>query len=244
MQTYNRKIVFGMGNQLSPLSKKMLILYTCVYVVELFSEHWLHIPIVSFLWFDPFGHFGAWQIFSHPFIHDPKSPIAFLIDLLVLYFFLNPVERAIGSKRFLILFYISAIGGVIVGFLLSWLAGFTMPFMGMTPSLLSIIVVFGLLNPEATVLFMFVLPIKAKYISYGTVVVTLLTYIAKANTSGGYHLGGMLFGYLYLNYLKWGSLTGWIMMRYSEWSIRRKRTRFRVIDGEKNKNGNDRPTIH
>jgi hypothetical protein len=46
----------------------------------------------------------------------------------------------------------------------------------MMPSLLSLIVIFGLLSPEATILLMFILPIKAKYLSYGTKISELWDY--------------------------------------------------------------------
>jgi len=44
---------------------------------------------------------------------------------------------------------------------------------------------------------MFVLPVKAKYISCGTVAITLLTFLAKASPSAALLLGGKLFGYIY-----------------------------------------------
>jgi membrane associated rhomboid family serine protease len=122
--------------------------------------------------------FHVWQIFTHLFIHNPRAPISFLINCLVFYFFAAPVENAFGFKRFLILFYISALGGALCGLAFSSVPGFNAPFLGMLPSVLSMIVIFGLLNPESTILLMFVLPIKAKYISYGTALITFLTFLA------------------------------------------------------------------
>ena len=52
------------------------------------------------------------------------------------------------------------------------------------PSLLTLIVVFGLLRPEATILLMFVLPIKAKYISYGTLIVTVVAAAIAVSDPG------------------------------------------------------------
>jgi membrane associated rhomboid family serine protease len=83
----------------------------------------------------------------------------------VFYFFAAPVETALGTWRFFKLFYLSALGGAASGLILSNVSGFQMPFMGMLPSLLSLIVLFGLLYPNATILLMFILPIKAKYIN-------------------------------------------------------------------------------
>jgi membrane associated rhomboid family serine protease len=246
MRLDNVRMSYGFGSRLTPLGKRLLIFYGTVYVIELLLEHWIRIPVVSILQLYPLKHwnFHGWQLLTHPFIHNPQSPISFLINCVIFYFFAAPVEKAFGSRRFLILFYLSALGGAICGLGFSSVAGFNAPFLGMMPSLLSLIVIFGLLNPEATILLMFILPIKAKYLSYGTAIVTLLTFLAKANAHGAYHLGGILFGYLYLkgfgNFLDPKS----IHLRYLQWQLKKKRSRFQAIDGYKDKEDEDTPTYH
>ncbi|HHC25004.1 MAG TPA: hypothetical protein ENK58_06270, partial [Desulfobacterales bacterium] len=81
------RISHGFGSGLSPLGKKLLIIYGTIYVLELLSEHWFGIPLVSMLMLWPLSlpDFHFWQIFTHPFIHDPLSPVAFLINCLVFY---------------------------------------------------------------------------------------------------------------------------------------------------------------
>lgn len=246
METERTRISTGFGSHLTPLGKKLLLIYGIIYVFELLFEHWFKITIASSLQLYAFNHsnFHLWQIITHPFIHNPQSPISFLISCIIFYFFAGPVENALGSKKFLILFYISAFGGALCGLLFSAVALFNAPFLGMMPSLLSLIVVFGLLSPEATILLMFILPIKAKYLSYGTVLIALLTFLAKANPHGAYHLGGILFGYIYFRGM--GRLLDFrsIHLKYLQWQLRRKRSRFRVIDGHKQSDDEDKPTYH
>jgi hypothetical protein len=114
----------------------------------------------------------------------------------------------------------------------------------MMPSLLSMVVIFGLLSPEATILLMFILPIKAKYLSYGTVIITFLTFLAKVNPHGAYHLGGILFGYLY--YRGYGKSLDFnsIRLMYLERQLKKRRSRFTVIDGGKAEEEEDTPTYH
>ena len=235
----------GFGTRLTRLGKRLLILYAAVYVVELLLEHWFHIPFAAYLQLYPPGSeaFRPWQIVTHPFVHDPQAPIGFLINCLMLYFFAAPVEFAFGSGRFLRLFYIAALGGALAGMALSGVAGFNRPFMGMLPSLLALIVVFGLLNPDATILLMFILPVKARFISYATAGVTLLTFLAKANPAGAYHLGGILCGFIFLKAP--GTLLDPRMMhlKYLQWRLKRHKSRFTVIDGSKGKD-DDKPTYH
>lgn len=220
-------------------------MYASVYVVELICEHWLAIPLYARLALSPLnsGQFEFWQIVTHPLIHDPAAPIGFLINCLVFYFFAGTIEGALGTRTFLKLYSFAAIGGAAAGLLFSGLASFHIPYAGMMPSLLALIVTFGLLQPEATILLMFILPIKAKYISYATVVVTALTFLAKANVHGAYHMGGILFGYLYFRKPVQMLNVNWWRWKYFEYIQKKRRSRFTVIRGEKNDH-NKKPTIH
>lgn len=235
---------FGFGSSLTPLGKRLIIIYTAIYVVELLLEHWVKVPVTSYLQLYPIGSplFRIWQLITHPFIHDPRSPLGFMINGIMLYFFAAPVENALGSKRFLILFYFAAVGSAVFGLALSGIAEFSLPFMGMLSSLLALLVVFGLLNPEATIMLMFIIPVKAKYLSYGTVLITFLTFLAMANPFGAYHLGGIFFGYIYFRGPKRVFDPNLIYLRYLQWQLRRKKAGFRVIDGKKG--DDDKPTYH
>ena len=245
MNPQQYKLSYGFSSGITRWGKNLLVLYCTIYVVELLCEHWLEIPLVGHLKLFPFADpgFRFWQILSHPFIHDPNSPVAFLLNCLVFYFFAASVENALSTRRFLVLFFVSAAGGALCGLLFSTVSGFSAPFMGMMPSLLSLVVVFGLMNPEATILLMFILPIKAKYLSYGTILITFLTFLAKANPYGAYHLGGILFGLIYFKGPRNVFDPNLIYLKYLQWQFKRKKDRFKVIDGDRKKD-NDKPTFH
>ncbi len=235
---------YRFGSGFTSLGKQLLIVYGVIYVLELLFEHWIEVPVVSYLQLYPLQdpNFQIFQFVTHPFVHNPNAPFGFLINCLVFYFFSGPIEQAFGTKRFLILFYISALGSAILGFAFSSVSGFNAPFLGMLPSLLSLVVIFGFLSPEATILLMFILPIKAKYLSYGTILITVLTLLSKVNPHGAYHLGGIFFGYLYFKGPKGLPTPNSVYLKYLEWQLKRKRSRFRVING--NKDDDDTPTIH
>ena len=237
----------GFSNPLTQTGKIMLIIYAAVYVVELLGQHWFGLPLYQMLALSPFGsgNFYLWQLISHPVIHDPSAPIGFLIDCVVFYFFAGTIESALGTRRFLYLYGIAAFGGAAAGLLFSSLTSTMIPYAGMMPSLLALIVVFGLLQPESTVLLMFVLPIKAKYISYGTVIVTGLTFLARTNVYGAYHLGGIGLAWLYFRAPSQWLDPNWWRWKYFEYSQKRHRSKFTVIDGKRKDGGDDdRPTIH
>lgn len=234
----------GFNNPLTQTGKIMLIVYAAVYVVELLGQHWLGLPFYQMLALSPLGSGGvyAWQLVTHSLIHDPSAPIGFLIDCVVFFFFAGTVESALGTRRFLYLYIIAAFGGAAAGLLFSGLTSAMIPYAGMMPSLLGLIVVFGLLQPESTILLMFVLPVKAKYISYGTVIVTALTFLARTNVYGAYHLGGIGLAWLYFRSPAYLLDPNWWRWQYFNYSQKKHRSKFTVIDGKKK--DDDQPTIH
>lgn len=243
-QGFRRPI--GFGTTLTSTGKIMLIVYAAVYILELIGENWLGLPLYGLLALSPLhsGQFHYWQLITHPVIHSPGAPIGFLIDCLVFYFFAGTVETALGTRRFMRLYILAAVGAAVAGLIFGALTPLGLPFAGMMPSLLALIVVFGLLNPEATVLLMFVLPIKAKYISYGTVIVTALTFLARTNVHGAYHLGGIGLAWLYFRSPTQWLDANWWRWKYFEYTRKKRRSRFTVIDGEGDNDKDNKPTIH
>ena len=235
----------GFNTSLTTVGKTMLIVYATVYVLELIGEQWLGMPVYQLLALSPLksGYFHFWQLITHPVIHNPGAPIGFLIDCVVFYFFAGTIESALGTHGFLRLYIVAAIGGAAAGLIFGGLTSFSVPCAGMMPSLLALIVVFGLLQPESTILLMFVLPIKAKYISYGTVIVTALTFLAQTNVHGAYHLGGIGLAWLYFRSPSQWLDANWWRWKYFEHSQKKRRSKFTVIDG-KTKADDDQPTIH
>ena len=238
-------MMYQIGPGLSPIGKRLLVFYAIVYIAELLLEHWLHIPVARYLCLAPWEGQGfyPWQLVSSLFVHDPRAPILFLINCVMFYFFTGPVEYALGSRRFLGVFFAAGLGGNLCGLAFSAVSGFNAPFCGMLPSLLALLVVFGFLNPRAMVLLMFVLPIQAKYISYLTLLITALTFLAKANPYGAYHLGGIMFGYaVFRGPVRFHEIQ-LLRLKWAQWRLMRKKARFTVIKGGKNKK-DDKPTYH
>lgn len=239
------RTTIGSGSSLTRVGKTMLIIYASVYIIELIGQHWLGLPLYQWLALSPVksGQFHLWQLITHPFIHNPGAPIGFLIDCVVFYFFAGAIESALGTRNFLRLYAIAAMGGAAAGLIFSGLTSFSVPSAGMMPSLLALIVVFGLLQPEATILLMFILPIKAKYISYGTIIVTALTFLAQTNVHGAYHLGGIGLGWLYFRGPSQLLDPNWWRWKHFEHTQKKRRSNFTVIDGQNN-DDNEKPTIH
>ena len=60
---------------------------------------------------------------------------------------------------------------------------------------------------------------------------------------GQFHLGGILLGYIYFKGPRTIFDPNLIYTKYLEWQLKRKRSRFKVLDGNKKKD-DDKPTYH
>jgi hypothetical protein len=88
----------GFGNSLTPVGRIMLITYASIYLAELIGQHWLNLPLYEWLALSPVksDYFHFWQLITHPMVHNPGSPIGFLINCLVLWvlYWMQQSQRA------------------------------------------------------------------------------------------------------------------------------------------------------
>jgi membrane associated rhomboid family serine protease len=105
--------------------------------------------------------------------------------------------------------------------------------LGASGGIYGLLLAFGVLFPDTTVLMSFLFPIKAKYLVMIYGAVALLSALGSGNSgvSNVAHLGGMLFGYLYLRvplprvkYLRLPDASGW----YRQWKMQRAKKKFQV----------------
>jgi membrane associated rhomboid family serine protease len=129
---------------------------------------------VSVRWFSTLH---LWQPFTYPFVHTDF--LSLLFDGLGLYFFAGSLERAWGTRRFLLFFFADA---VIVGLVMLGLSArntFGPLLQGLGPGMwLSIIVAFATLNPFATILLAFVIPLQARWLAWITIAVEIFAFFS------------------------------------------------------------------
>lgn len=161
--------------------------------------------------------FRPWQLLTHIFCHG--SITHFLFNGIALFSFGAIVEMRLGTQRFLMLFFLSALGAVAMHFgNLAWQifgefgtimpnhafpgASFSYgPMVGASGAVYGVMVAFAMLYPNETLIFLFIpYPIKAKYIVSAMIVLDL--FLALGNIEGDIvahyaHLGGALVGLLF-----------------------------------------------
>ncbi len=109
---------------------------------------------------------------------------------------------------------------------------------GASGAIYGLLMAFGVLFPNQTVLMGFLFPIKAKYMVmiYGAVEL-VLAFGVNDGVSNIAHLGGMLFGYVYLQgRLPRMNLPDW-RGAYRQWKLRRAKKKFQVYMRKHNDRG-------
>jgi membrane associated rhomboid family serine protease len=147
--------------------------------------------------FAPATAFGRpWTFLSYMFLHG--GLLHLLGNSLGLFVFGPPVERRLGSPRFIAFYLFCGLGGAVLSLLLANVMPIG-PMVGASGAVLGLAVAFAKFHPDATlVLFPIPIPITARYL------VALLAGIAILGALAGdsgiahvAHLGGLLFGLLY-----------------------------------------------
>jgi len=154
-------------------------------------------------WFASFGLVPAlvwkgyiWQLITYMFIHG--SFLHIFLNMFVLWMFGGQLEREWGAKKFLRYYFITGIGAALCTIIVN--PGSTIPTIGASGAIYGLLLAYGLTYPNSIIYLYFLLPIKAKYfvIFFG-----IVEFIATISPSGDMvahlaHLGGMLFGFIYL----------------------------------------------
>ncbi|MCC7519810.1 MAG: rhomboid family intramembrane serine protease [Verrucomicrobiae bacterium] len=145
-----------------------------------------------------------WQFVTYMFLHG--SVIHLLLNLLMLYFFGNEVEFALGPKHFLVIYFGGGIFGGLTWFAFNFHTATSM--VGASGAVYAVALAFASLYPHRpiTLLVFFVLPVTllAKYWALVAVALSVLFLISDdgGNVAHLAHLGGMAVGWLYVRRLR------------------------------------------
>ena len=164
--------------------------------------------------------FRWWQPLTHMFMHDSIWHILFNMYTLVMFGMV--VERALGSKKFLILFFVTGFGAVLLHMGVEWLQVRSLireytpqPYsaqyiydsiphvLGASGAVYGVLVAFAMLYPEARMTLIFPpVTLDAKWMVAIFIGIELLTGITGTQMGVAHfaHLGGALFGFLLVLY--------------------------------------------
>src|SRR5215469_12243671 len=146
-------------------------------------------------------HGWVWQLVTYGFIHFEF--MHWFGNMLGLWMFGAAFEQAWGTRRFLELYFFGIVGAAITTLGVSFLqilGGPKVATLGASGGVFAILIAFGILfGDQEIMLFPFPFLIKAKYFVGILIVVTLaLAMGGGGNVAYVAHLGGLLFGWLYV----------------------------------------------
>lgn len=242
-----------LGGQMTPLVKRILTVLIALYIVQVFALKpdnlqpgdnplsprgltWLY------LWDLNSGHWRPWQPVT-AFLFN-AGVFSAALDWLMVFFFVGPVQQLIGKKRLLKALLWSWATAVIFTHAVMLLNGVTSGseaaftstgFRGLEPFLMSLLVIFGLAQPNAQILLFFVLPIKAAWVAWVSGLLALLVFLTEATLGTSLVLGGWLGGYLYVRSGFGNIQRFWVRLKLlrKKKKIEKELAKFTVIDGGK-----------
>jgi membrane associated rhomboid family serine protease len=185
-------------------------------------------------------HFAIWQLVTYSFIHFTFWH--WFGNMLGIWMFGASFESSWGMRRFLELFFVGVIGAALTTIIFAFAHILSTPAtvtIGASGGVFAILMAFGMVFGENEIMMIpFPFLIKAKYFVLILIVVTVAFAIGD---SGGVaylaHLGGLLFGYLYVKFAPARGMSGrfslsksWYGLNnsYYRWKRRRAAKKFEV----------------
>ena len=184
-----------------------------------------------------------WQLVSYSFLHE--GILHLLFNMLGLWMFGAQFEQDWGSKKFLEFYFFCVVGAALTTIAVSFtgIGGVqpTTPTIGASGGVFGILMAFGIIYGDREVM-LFPIPfsVKAKYFVAGIAFITLIEAISASSGRGSAvaysaHLGGLLFGFLYVKFIPRRGLVRGTSERYFglrnsyyRWKRRRTARKFEV----------------
>lgn len=151
------------------------------------------------------GNFMPWQLVTYSFLHGNIAHVGF--NMLALAMFGAPLEYTWGERRFATYYFVCVIGAglcqLAVGYWTAMQGGDLYPTLGASGGIFGLLLAYGMLFPNQRVMLLIPpVPMKARtlVIVYGAIELLLGTTGLQPGVAHFAHLGGMLFGWLLIQY--------------------------------------------
>jgi membrane associated rhomboid family serine protease len=151
----------------------------------------------------PFN-FQIWQLVTYQFMHSTSGFSHILFNMFGLWMFGSSIEDIMGSKKFLIFYLLAGVSaGLLHLFLSPILGGLQAITIGASGAVYGVLIAYALFFPDNLIYLYFFIPVKAKYfIGFLVVIEFLAVNSANDNVAHLAHLGGALFGFLFIYFDK------------------------------------------
>jgi len=228
--------------------KRLIIICSAVYFLQVVLDRFapqVEVAVEIYLGLVPalVVHYGmVWQLVTYSFLHSTHTLMHLLLNMLTLWMFGSQEEQDWGSRKFLEYYFFCVVGAGLVTVAVAYTRLFGVsplnPTIGASGGIYGLLIAFGMLYGDREILlFPFPFSIKAKYL---VGIIIFVVVIATFQPSQGgvanfAHLGGLLFGFLYIKLVPSRGLTFAATERYFSvrngyyrWRRRRAAKKFEV----------------
>ena len=217
MSYYYQENRRGPFANIPPVTKNLVLVNVLVFVATLLNENFM---IGTFGLFYPSSqYFRWWQPVTHMFMHGGFWHIFF--NMYTLFIFGNVVERIIGSKKFLLFYFVCGLGAAALQMgtqyieMQSFLASDSQtalkgimalkmtPTVGASGAIYGVLIAYAMLFPDSRMTLIFPpVTLSAKWMVVIFAAIELVTGIAGWADGIAHfaHLGGMLIGWLLIRW--------------------------------------------
>ena len=183
---------------LAPITQALLLINVAAFCLDYFLGSWFTRALA--LW--PIGQgFAPWQLVSYAFLHGSVFHLFF--NMMGLWMFGSEIERVWGPKRYLQFYMVSLLTAAVAQLLVALLVGGVYPTVGASGALFGLLLAFGMLFPNRQIMLLIPpIPMKAKVFVaiYGAIELFLGVTGTQQGVAHFAHLGGMLGGFLMIQY--------------------------------------------
>lgn len=199
------------------VTRNLLIINVIMFIATLVNEQFMVEKFAMFYPASPW--FRWWQPLTHMFMHGGFWHIFF--NMYTLLMFGMVVERALGTRKFLIYYFVTGLGAVALHTGVEWIQMqsyladgsaaaqlayndvLRTPMLGASGAIYGVLIAFAMLYPDSTMTLIFPpVTLKAKWwvAIFAVIELTFGIVGTRVGIAHFAHLGGMLFGFLLILY--------------------------------------------
>lgn len=221
------------GGSLTPAVRGLLIANVAVFTFQIVARYVARVGLERFFGLVPYDvvhHLFLWQAATYMFLHDTGNIFHILFNMLVLWMFGLALEETWGTRKFLRYYFVTGVGAAICTTVVN--PNSYIPTIGASGAIYGLLLAYGLLFPRQTLLLWGIIPIEARYLAIGLGVIAFWMSLTASGSGVAHvaHLGGMLFGWIYLRGRRWGLRRPRVSLRekFERWRQERRRKKFQV----------------
>ena len=191
---------YGGGNRgflggAPPVTRNLIIINIIVFIATLINREFMTTEFAVFYPTSPFFHW--WQVLTHMFMHGGFWHILF--NMYTLWLFGSVVENIIGSKKFVLFYFLTGTLSGIASFFAYLFTGTNAILLGASGALYAVMLLFSVIYPRAVIYLFGIMPIRAPVLVIIYFFMELFSQMGQYGGSVAHmtHLSGLVFAFLY-----------------------------------------------